>query len=115
MADLHIFVKFTVTIKMDEWYEACEFWFGGKLCTCLHIIYKILNLKLYMLRILWMCAVQTQPVEMQMGSKELKYNNTPNTTITTTITTNTTTTTTANAAVVKSDNVDDNNNITLQI
>ena len=44
-------VKFPATMTMDDWEQAWEFWYGGKLCTCLHIIYKILILKMYM----WIC------------------------------------------------------------
>jgi hypothetical protein len=24
-------------MTMDDWEKACEFWYGGKLCTCIHV------------------------------------------------------------------------------
>ena len=69
-------VKFPVTMTMDDWEQACKFWYGCKLWRCQRIIHKILFLK-YVHVIMWICDVQTtrlmqtQSVAMQMISLEL--------------------------------------------
>ena len=105
-------VEFSVTMKIGDWEQACEYWYGGKLCTCLQIVHKILLIKFYM----WLCEYVRYRqqvyslhifVQCQWFLKELKYN--------TTTTTTTTNTTTNDAAVANDDDDNTNNNVALQI
>ena len=41
MTLLHIFIEFSMMMKMDDEKKTSEFWEVGELCTCLHIIQKL--------------------------------------------------------------------------
>jgi hypothetical protein len=41
-------VEFSLTMKIYDWEQASGFWYGGKLFTCLQILYKIWLIKMYM-------------------------------------------------------------------